>query len=170
MLTWRTCQDFIKGRQVLLAKLHHLANFPPINQTSLALLQKPAAQPVPETSIATASQTNQNSSLRNSLLRTWCVEIVKRGVSIFFVLHPTDQKTNPCSITHGHLAADGNHDGIVDPEDYHVWRSNFGASQAGAGQSIARVPESGALIIAMLAMSHLTASSNHGRIRYRHLD
>jgi hypothetical protein len=32
-----------------------------------------------------------------------------------------------------HLAADGNGDGVVDDDDYNVWRNNFGATWTGSG-------------------------------------
>ena len=51
----------------------------------------------------------------------------------------------------GDFAADGNGDNVVDQLDYNYWRTRFGnQAGAGAGQSLAVVPEPGALALLLI--------------------
>jgi hypothetical protein len=55
------------------------------------------------------------------------------------------------------LRADGNGDGMIDDADYGVWQSSFGATYAsGAGAASAAVPEPATLLMLLVGIAGLT--------------
>jgi formylglycine-generating enzyme required for sulfatase activity len=115
---------------------------------------------------------NDNATYQSATYRNWCLGCYT-GLRIASVLNPPGPGADPAGDYNDNNTVDaadyvvwrnnlGNTNltlpndttaGSVLPEDFAVWRGNFGASGTGAGASFAAVPEPAALSLSLIALT-----------------